>query len=160
MLWVGDGDSGGSSANGNQLKLVILNRKPESKRSMFRQIVQAKELAATLRSHELVASVDVASPDASWSLKRQLQSYAQADVVIAVHGAGMYAVPAMRKGSLLIEVFHEGQSGTSLSYFYNLAAPCGVVRCVRIKSVDWNPCMTDNYLRCECAHYELYPTHP
>ena len=31
-----------------------------------------------------------------------------------------------------------------------------MVRCVRIKAVVWNPCMTDIYLHLICAHYGLY----
>jgi hypothetical protein len=61
------------------------------------------------------------------SFQEQLRVFGEADVVVAAHGGSLANLPAMKEGSLLIEVFSNPKHvGSALSFFLGLGSRCGV----------------------------------
>jgi hypothetical protein len=109
------------------LNVLIANRPFDT-----RSISNAAELATALRSLEL--SVYGKGGVAVRQSVRQNQTFAEmfagfaeADVVIAAHGGILAMLPAMRPGSLVVEVFADpALGGTCLTFFLGLGTQCGV----------------------------------
>jgi hypothetical protein len=116
-----------TQANGNassnvSLRIAIINREEGSGRS----INETEALIDGLTGGYPNLEAAVFIPRTNGTLSSHLRAFGEADVVIAIHGVAMFAVPVMHPGSLLIEVFPEDGSGPCLIYFYELASNCGI----------------------------------
>lgn len=104
--------------------IVVVNRSPDVE--PVRYISNEIGLVAALKSSYPDCEVISFVPGAESSVSQQLRTFGAADVVISVHGAALYAIPVMRKGSLVIEAFSGSALGLCRSYFYGLGSFCGI----------------------------------
>jgi hypothetical protein len=114
-----------SSVTGQTLRVMITNRPSDS-----RTIANAGELATALQKLDIKGYEHIVvehSVRQNQTFAEMFQGFAEADVVVAAHGGILAMLPAMRPGSLIIEVFADpALGGTCLTFFIGLGTQCGV----------------------------------
>lgn len=119
-LWDEDTDE-----KNRPFRVTIANR-----HSDMRTITNVDQMTVELKKMKIDGFTDIAIRHdlrEDQTIAQTLKGFGDADVVIAAHGGVLAMLPAMRPGSLVIEVFADPElGGTCLSYFLGLGTQCGI----------------------------------